>query len=89
MIAERALKTLEYDKVRQQVATYCTSSIGKSTIEELVPQTDFNKVVQLLEEMDEGLAILRVKGNVPMGESLMFAPLRDVHKLEACLQQSN
>ncbi|GAA3345766.1 endonuclease MutS2 [Lysinibacillus fusiformis] len=67
MIAERALKTLEYDKVRQQVATYCTSSIGKSAIEELVPQTDFDKVVQLLEEMDEGLSILRVKGNVPMG----------------------
>ncbi|QSB10502.1 endonuclease MutS2 [Lysinibacillus fusiformis] len=67
MIAERALKTLEYDKVRQQVASYCTSSIGKSVIEELVPQTDFDKVVQLLEEMDEGLSILRVKGNVPMG----------------------
>ncbi|MFJ7697296.1 endonuclease MutS2 [Lysinibacillus fusiformis] len=67
MIAERALKTLEYDKVRQQVATYCTSSIGKSAIEELVPQIDYDKVVQLLEEMDEGLSILRVKGNVPMG----------------------
>ncbi|MCT1538119.1 MULTISPECIES: endonuclease MutS2 [Lysinibacillus] len=67
MIAERALKTLEYDKVRRQVASYCTSSIGKSAIEELVPQTDFDKVVQLLEEMDEGLSILRVKGNVPMG----------------------
>ena len=38
MIAERALKTLEYDKVRQQVASYCTSSIGKSAIEELVPK---------------------------------------------------
>ncbi|MGE7915433.1 endonuclease MutS2 [Lysinibacillus xylanilyticus] len=67
MIAERALKTLEYDKVRLQVATYCTSSIGKSAIDELVPQTDYEKVVQLLEEMDEGLSILRVKGNVPMG----------------------
>lgn len=67
VIAERALKTLEYDKVRQQVATYCTSSIGKSAIDELVPQTDYDKVVQLLEEMDEGLSILRVKGNVPMG----------------------
>ena len=67
VIAERALKTLEYDKVRQQVASYCTCSIGKSAIEELVPQTNFDKVVQLLEEMDEGLSILRVKGNVPMG----------------------
>lgn len=67
VIAERALKTLEYDKVRQQVATYCTSSIGKKAIDELVPQTDYEKVVQLLEEMDEGLSILRIKGNVPMG----------------------
>ncbi len=67
VIAERALKTLEYDKVRQQVAVYCTSSIGKTAIDELVPQTDYEKVVQLLEEMDEGLSILRVKGNVPMG----------------------
>ncbi|MGE7114039.1 endonuclease MutS2 [Lysinibacillus sp. NPDC047702] len=67
MIAERALKTLEYDKVRQQVAAYCTSSIGKTAIDELVPQTDYEKVVQLLEEMDDGLSILRVKGNVPMG----------------------
>lgn len=67
MIAERALKTLEFDKVRQQVASFCTSSIGKSAIEELVPETDFDTVVALLEEMDEGLSILRVKGNVPMG----------------------
>ncbi|WP_431027447.1 endonuclease MutS2 [Lysinibacillus sp. LZ02] len=67
MIAQRALKTLEFDKVRQQVASFCTSSIGKRAIEELVPETDFNTVVALLEEMDEGLAILRVKGDVPMG----------------------
>ena len=67
MIAERALKTLEYDKVRQLVAKHCTCSIGKSAIDELVPQTNFEKVVQLLDEMDEGLSILRVKGNVPLG----------------------
>ncbi|SOC02948.1 DNA mismatch repair protein MutS2 [Ureibacillus xyleni] len=67
MIAERALKTLEYDKVREQVAGFCTSSLGKSAIEQLIPETEFAKVVELLEEMDEGLSILRVKGNVPMG----------------------
>ncbi len=67
MIAERALKALEFNKVRQQVAKYCTSSIGKSAVEELVPEIDFATVVALLEEMDEGLSILRVKGDVPMG----------------------
>ncbi|MEO4052024.1 endonuclease MutS2 [Solibacillus sp. CAU 1738] len=67
MIEKRALKTLEFDKVREQVASFCTSSIGKAAIEELIPETDFETVVALLDEMDEGLSILRVKGNVPMG----------------------
>ncbi|OCS88388.1 endonuclease MutS2 [Caryophanon tenue] len=67
MIAERALKTLEYDKVRAQVANFCTSSIGRGAIEELVPETQYDRVVELLEEMDEGLSILRVKANVPLG----------------------
>ncbi len=67
MIAERALKTLEFDKVRAQVATYCTCSIGTSAIEKLVPETDLATVKKLLDEMDEGLSILRVKGSVPMG----------------------
>ena len=45
MIAQRALKTLEFNKVREQVASFCTSSIGKSAINELIPETDFDTVV--------------------------------------------
>lgn len=67
MIEQRALKTLEFHKIREQVAAFCTNSIGKQAIDELVPETDYDTVVELLEEMDEGLAILRVKGNVPLG----------------------
>lgn len=67
MIELRALKTLEFDKVREQVSKFCTNSIGKQAIDELVPETDYDTVVALLEEMDEGLAILRVKGSAPMG----------------------
>ncbi|MBD7982953.1 endonuclease MutS2 [Sporosarcina sp. Sa2YVA2] len=63
----RVLKTLEFDKIREIVATYCTSSAGRAHMEKLVPLTDFHDVVRLLEETDEGLAILRVRGNVPMG----------------------
>lgn len=84
MIAERALKTLEYDKVREQVATFCTSSLGKSAIEQLIPETEFAKVVELLEEMDEGLSILRVKGNVPMGAFLMCDHMPNEHKSAVC-----
>lgn len=67
MIAERALRTLEYYKIREEVARYCTSSLGKAHIEKLLPSTDINEVNRLLEQMDEGASTIRVKGNVPMG----------------------
>ncbi len=67
MIAERALRTLEFYKIRDEVARYCTSSLGKAHVDNLLPSTDLNKVNQLLEEMDEGAQVLRVKNNVPMG----------------------
>ncbi|WP_033541718.1 endonuclease MutS2 [Planococcus sp. CAU13] len=67
MIAERALKTLEFYKIRDEVARYCTSSLGKSHIDKLVPSIEITEVEGLLAEMDEAAQILRVKNNVPMG----------------------
>lgn len=67
MIAERALRTLEYFKIRDEVSNYCTSSIGRSHIDNLIPSVEFTVVRKLLEEMDEGMTILRLRGNVPMG----------------------
>ncbi|EPD54231.1 MutS2 family protein [Paenisporosarcina sp. HGH0030] len=67
MIAKRALKTLEFDKVRDQVASFCTSSLGKTHLDLLEPSIELDTVVKLLDEMDEGLSVLRVRGNVPMG----------------------
>ena len=67
MIAERALRTLEFYKIRSEVARYCTSSLGKAHIDALLPSVDIHEVNRLLEEMDEGAAIIRTKGNVPMG----------------------
>lgn len=63
----RVLKTLEFDKIIEIVATYCTSTIGRDLLHKLEPVSDFNAVVELLDETDEGLAILRLRGNVPMG----------------------
>jgi len=67
LIAERALRTLEYFKIRDEVSNYCTSSIGRSHIDNLIPSVEFTVVKKLLEEMDEGMTILRLRGNVPMG----------------------
>ena len=67
MIAERALKTLEFYKIREEVARFCTSSLGKARIDGLLPSSDITEVNLLLEQMDEGANVLRVKNNVPMG----------------------
>jgi len=66
-LENRVLKTLEFDKVRALVAAHCTFSAGQEFMEKLIPVSDFELVVRLLEETDEGLSILRVRGNVPMG----------------------
>ncbi|PJK17432.1 endonuclease MutS2 [Chryseomicrobium excrementi] len=67
MIAKKALHTLEYPKVIDHVKSFATSSVGKTLIEELVPLTDFEQIQTWTEETDEALAILRVRGNVPLG----------------------
>jgi DNA mismatch repair protein MutS2 len=67
MITKRALKTLEFDKVREQVANFCTSSLGRAQLDLLEPSIVLAEVKRLLDEMDEGLDLLRVRGNVPMG----------------------
>lgn len=63
----RVLQTLEYDKIIELVAEHSTFSAGQALIEQLTPENNYETVVRLLEEMDEGLAILRLRGNVPMG----------------------
>lgn len=67
MIAKKALHTLEYPKVIDHVKSFATSSVGKTIIEELVPSIDFEQIQTWTEETDEALAILRVRGNVPLG----------------------
>jgi len=67
MIAERALRTLEFYKIREEVSAFCTSSLGKDLVTGLLPSTEIAEVNRLLEEMDEAAQLLRIKNNVPMG----------------------
>lgn len=63
----RVLQTLEYDKIIALVTEHTTFSAGQAVIENLKPETDYATVENLLAETDEALAILRLRGNVPMG----------------------
>ncbi|SEM36545.1 DNA mismatch repair protein MutS2 [Mesobacillus persicus] len=64
---QRVLKTLEFDKIRDQLLDHVSSSLGKEKARNLFPSTDFEEVLRLQEETDEAAKVLRLKGNVPLG----------------------
>jgi DNA mismatch repair protein MutS2 len=64
---QRVLKVLEFEKVKEQLMKHASSSLGKQIAQNLAPSTDFGEVVQLQEQTDEAVKVLRLKGNVPLG----------------------
>lgn len=63
----KTLKVLEFQKIKEQLMNYATSSLGKEKIENLFPSTSFEEVIQWQEETDEARKALRLNGNVPLG----------------------
>ncbi|MFJ7974676.1 endonuclease MutS2 [Peribacillus sp. JNUCC 23] len=63
----KVLKTLEFDKIKEQLLKYASSAIGKEKAAELAPSTDLTEVTNWQEETDEAANVLRRKGNVPLG----------------------
>lgn len=76
---EKALKVLEFTKVKEQLLEHAASSLGRRKIQDLVPSTDFDEVVKLQAETDEAATVFRVKGNVP---------LSGVHDITAHIKRS-
>ena len=76
---EKALKVLEFNKVKEQLLEQAASTLGKDKIKELIPSTDFDEVVKLQAETDEASNVLRLKGNVP---------LSGIHDIRAHIKRS-
>ena len=64
---QRVLSVLEFDKIKEQLLKHVASSLGKEQVEQLFPSNDYEKVLQLQEQTDEAVKVLRLKGNVPLG----------------------
>lgn len=64
---QRVLKVLEYDKIKEKLALHAASSLGKEKVNELFPSSDFEEIVQMQAETDEGAKVLRLKGDAPLG----------------------
>ncbi|MBR5779868.1 MAG: endonuclease MutS2 [Clostridia bacterium] len=58
----KAKTILEYDKIINYVATFATTSPAKALVSETIPETDKVKISRLLDETEQALDLLTVKG---------------------------
>ncbi|PLS16931.1 endonuclease MutS2 [Bacillus sp. M6-12] len=63
----KAMRTLEFHKIKEQLLTFASSSIGKEKAQQLEPSVDFDEVVKWQGETDEAAKAFRLRGNVPLG----------------------
>jgi DNA mismatch repair protein MutS2 len=75
----KALKVLEFEKVKEQLVEHASSSLGKEKVKQLFPSTDLGEVINLQTETDEAANIIRLKGNVP---------LSGIHDIRAHIKRS-
>jgi DNA mismatch repair protein MutS2 len=66
-LQKRVLKTLEFNKIVEQLTSFASSSLGKEKVENLVPSLSFSQVEEWQTHTDEAVKVLRIKENVPLG----------------------
>jgi len=66
-VQPRVLKVLEFNKVKDKLATFSASSLGKEKVAQLTPATNYDEVVKRQLQTDEAATVLRLKGEVPLG----------------------
>ena len=59
---EKALKTLEYDKIISRLETFASSSMGKKCCRELLPSSDYSEILTMQEETRDALTRLYKTG---------------------------
>lgn len=69
----KVLTTLEYDKIKQQVAQYLVTPAGKKLLANLYPSSNYQQVQLDLNRTQDAADILRLKGGIPLPK------LADVH----------
>ncbi len=63
---QKALKTLEYEKIISQLTEYAASAPGKLLCRDLVPSTDFDEILQAQTETTDAVTRIRLKGNLSL-----------------------
>ena len=77
MISEKTFKALEFDKIKDRVATYAESPSGAAAVRAVVPHTDLSSALDALEYTKEAYSALY---NVLVAPSLAFDDVTDILK---------
>lgn len=64
---EKMLRVLELRKVIDRLKKHASCSLGLNKIDSLMPFTTLEEVTEAQEATDEGVKVLRLKGQVPFG----------------------
>ncbi len=64
---EKTQRVLEFDKIINQLSKLTASELGRELVTELSPQTDLNKVNELLKETNDGVSCVMRRGSPPLG----------------------
>ncbi|MDN4527071.1 endonuclease MutS2 [Fictibacillus fluitans] len=63
----RVQRVLEYTKIIEQLKKHASSSLGRQRAEQLQPSIDFEEIRHWQDSTDEGVNVLRLKGQAPLG----------------------
>ena len=69
---QKALKTLEYDKIINQLTEYAASPLGKALCQNLSPSSDLEEVRTWQAQTTDAVTRIRLKGSVS------FSGIRDI-----------
>ena len=64
---EKALSTLEYDKIIEMLTSYASSSLGKQRCENLLPSKSIGEIEHQQQQTADALTRLFQKGNISFG----------------------
>ena len=65
-MTERSLRVLEFGKIRDQLAQYCVSDMGRELCDALTPTGQMDDVLRWQQETEEARTVLTYLGGTPM-----------------------
>ncbi|MGG5330968.1 endonuclease MutS2 [Enterococcus sp. AZ163] len=71
---ERILTTLGFDDVKMKVAQYLATAQGTDELNQLVPSSDSHTIRAWLEESEDGMKVLRLRGGLPVPKLMNISP---------------